>query len=55
MDREQKIEWMAVWCAKNDLQLQLETECGFGRECVGVTAEGSFPDYDQNGGINNEY
>jgi len=46
MTHEAKVQWMAVWAAKNGLQLQLEGECGFGRECVGVTAEGVYPDYE---------
>lgn len=45
MNHQEKIEWMAVWCAKNKLQLELEGECGFGRECVGVISDGSYPDY----------
>ena len=45
MTHQEKIEWMAIWCAKNKLQLVLEGSCGFGRECVGVVAEGSYPDY----------
>lgn len=36
---------MAVWSAKNNLKLELQGECGFGRECVGVSAYGTFPDY----------
>lgn len=46
MTHEEKIQWMAVWAAKNGLQLNLEGECGFGRECVGVSTEGHFPDYE---------
>lgn len=45
MNREQKIEWMAVWAAKNGLRLELEGECGFGRECVGVIRNSKYPDY----------
>lgn len=45
MNREEKIEWMAVWAAKNNLQLCLEGEVGFGRPCVGVATEGHYPDY----------
>ena len=37
---------MAVWAARNGLQLVLEGECGFGRECVGVLADGKYPDYE---------
>lgn len=44
--REDKLQWMAVWAAKNGLQLMLEGECGFGRECVGVIAEDQYPDYE---------
>lgn len=46
MTHEQKIEWMAVWAAKNGVQLVLEGECGFGRECVGILVDGSYPDYE---------
>lgn len=46
MSHKKKIEWMAVWAAKNNLQLTLKGECGFGRECVGVTVGGKFPDYE---------
>jgi hypothetical protein len=45
LTHEEKIQWMAVWAASNNLQLNLEGECGFGRECVGVSADGSYPDY----------
>ena len=46
MTREDKITWMAVWCAKNGLALNLEGECGFGRDCVGVLAADKYPDYE---------
>lgn len=42
----QKIEWMAVWAAKNNLQLKLEGTCGFGRDCVGVIRGENYPDYE---------
>jgi len=45
MTREERIEWMAVWAAKHNLKLNLEGECGFGRECVGVSSDGNYPDY----------
>lgn len=45
MTHEEKIEWMAIWCAKNKLQLELEGSCGFGRPCVGVLTQGKYPDY----------
>lgn len=46
MTHKKKIEWMALWAAKNKLQLVIEGECGFGRECVGVATEGHYPDYE---------
>lgn len=45
MDHTKKIEWMAMWAVKNKMMLNLEGECGFGRECVGVTAHDQYPDY----------
>lgn len=45
MNHQQKIEWMAVWASKNKVTLDLESTCGFGRECVGILADGLFPDY----------
>lgn len=45
MDRQEKMEWMAIWAAKNGAALNLEGECGFGRECVGIIVGGSYPDY----------
>jgi hypothetical protein len=43
----EKIQWLQEWCARNGVRLQLEGECGFGRECVGIAAgsEGTYPDY----------
>lgn len=45
MTHEEKIQYMKDWCYRNKLVLQLEGEVGFGRECVGVTHGGSYPDY----------
>jgi hypothetical protein len=45
LTHEEKIQWMAVWAVRNKLQLNLEGECGFGRECVGVSADGNYPKY----------
>ncbi len=45
MTREQKIEWMAVWAAKNGCALALEGEVGIGRPCVGILVDGNYPDY----------
>ena len=46
MTHEEKVNWMARWAADNGLQLQLKGEVGICRECVGVTAEGSYPEYE---------
>jgi len=45
MTREQKIEYMKSFCEKYGAKLELDSECGFGRECVGITINGSYPDY----------
>ncbi len=42
---KEKMEWMAIWAAKNGAALVLNGECGFGRECVGIQVNGSYPDY----------
>ena len=46
MTRDDKIQWMATWAAKHGVQLVLEGECGFGRECVGVSVDGGYLDYE---------
>lgn len=46
MTHQEKLDWMAIWCAKMGLQLELKGECGIGRECVGVVTDGSYPDYE---------
>lgn len=45
MTHEEKIAWMAVWASKNKCTLDLEGECGFGRECVGVSRDNSYPSF----------
>jgi len=45
MTHDEKTQWMAVWCAKNGARLDLEGECGLGRECVGIVRNETFPDY----------
>lgn len=46
MTHQDKLTWMAVWASKNKVTLNLEGECGFGRECVGIIAETNYPDYE---------
>jgi hypothetical protein len=45
IDHDKKIEWMALYAVRNQLQLTLEGECGFGRECVGVLSGDQYPSY----------
>lgn len=45
LSHEERVNWMIKWAHKNKVVLDLEGECGFGRECVGITTNGSFPDY----------
>ena len=45
MTHNEKIKWMHDYCAKNNVVLALEGGCGFGRECVGILLDESFPDY----------
>ena len=46
MTHKEKIKWMQDWCNKQKVVLELEGECGFCRECVGIlTTAGCFPDY----------
>ena len=45
ISHDTKIEWMAVWAAKNGCALALKGEVGFGRECGGVIANGSYLEY----------
>ena len=40
-----KIEWMKSWCELNGVELVLDGTVGIGRECVGISAYGQYPDY----------
>ncbi|MDQ5882240.1 MAG: hypothetical protein QG616_2072 [Pseudomonadota bacterium] len=46
LTHKKKLTWMAEWCAKHKLALDLSGEAGFGRECVGVSANDTWPDYE---------
>jgi hypothetical protein len=46
MTRQEKLDWMTSWCAKHGVALELEGECEFGRECVGVLSGDVYPDYE---------
>lgn len=42
---EQQIEYLKDWAFDNHARLELEGEVGFGRECVGILKDGSYPAY----------
>lgn len=46
MTHQEKIDWMQSWANQNNLTLDLEGECGIGRDCVGVLKNGKYPDYE---------
>lgn len=46
MTHKDKITWLAVWAAEHDATLNLHGSCGFGRECVGISRDGTYPDYE---------
>lgn len=41
----EEIKWLKKWCERQGLTLTLEGECGFGRACVGVLVNDTYPDY----------
>lgn len=46
MTHREKLQWMILWAHNNKVVLNLEGECGFGRECVGILADNKYPDYE---------
>lgn len=46
MKHQEKLQWMILWAHNNKVVLNLEGECGFGRECVGILADNKYPDYE---------
>lgn len=46
MNHDQKINWRANRVVKYKAMLNIEGECGFGRECVGIVVDGKYPDYE---------
>jgi hypothetical protein len=46
MTTEQMIAEIKAYAADNRCYFEPEGEVGFGRECVGVLAEGKYPDYE---------
>lgn len=41
-----RVQWMATYASKLGVALSLDSECGIGRPCMGISAGGCFPDYD---------
>lgn len=46
IEHNEKLLWMLNWATKNNAALNLRGECGFSRECVGIMADGIYPDYE---------
>jgi len=46
MTHKEKLTWMAEYAMKNKAAVYLEGECGLGRECVGLSVNGEYPDYE---------
>lgn len=48
MTHQAKLDWLALWCARQDVPvaLALKGECGFGRECVGILVNDHYPEYE---------
>lgn len=42
---QEKLQFMREYAKANNVELELETSCGLGRDCVGISAHGQFPDY----------
>lgn len=42
---KEKYNFMLDFAERNNVILNFNTTCGFGRDCVGITAHGVFPDY----------
>jgi hypothetical protein len=42
---EEQVAYLAQWAVRFRAQLELEGECGFGRECVGMLRDGKYLDY----------
>jgi hypothetical protein len=45
MNHKDKIQWLETWCKGQGVNLVLEGQCGFGRECVGISIHEHYPDY----------
>lgn len=46
MTHAEKVVWMHDYAKRHEVVLTLEGECGFGRECVGILKNDSYPDYE---------
>jgi len=45
MAHDERIAWLALYASRIGARLELEGECGIGRECVGLLRDGVYPDY----------
>ncbi len=46
MTHAEKLDWMKTYCGHLGAILTLDGEVGFGRECVGIIVNTSYPDYE---------
>jgi hypothetical protein len=46
MTHDDKLKWMREWTERNGVTLELNGECGIGRECVGIIVSDLYPDYE---------
>lgn len=51
MEHSEKINFLKEWVFKNKAVLLLEGECGFGRECVGITIHDNYIEYDDDANV----
>lgn len=45
VSHKEKLKFIEEWASNNGLNLVLDGTCGFGRECVGVIINDTYPDY----------
>lgn len=45
MEHKEKIDWLKEYAFKNKGILHLDGSVGFGRDCVGISFNDSYPDY----------
>lgn len=44
-DTRAEVAFLEAWARQNGCRFEPEGECGFGRECVGISTGGEYPSY----------